>query len=68
MRYVIARLEEYQHEQAYRFYVTRSLQLIPQNGWLTKDYTDVLKPQKIDPRSGEDIAADVMKKAGLHFG
>lgn len=68
MRYVEARIDEYNREEAYRIYVTKSLQLIPQNKHLTKDYGEIMKPQKIDQRSGDEIAIDIMRKAGLKFG
>ena len=67
MRYVNARLEEERREEAYRIYVTKSLQLIPQNKCLTKDYEDFINPKKIDNRSGEEIATDIIKRANLHF-
>lgn len=68
MRYVLARIEEDSREEAYRIYVCKSLQLIPQNKCLTKDYLDILAPQEVDPRSGDDIALDVIANAGLNFG
>lgn len=68
MRYVEARIEEYRHEKAYRIYVTKSLQLAPQNRYLKVQYDDMLKPQKEDLRTGNEIVADIMKRAGLNFG
>ena len=68
MRYVEARIDEYNREEAYRIYVTKSLQLIPQNKHLTKDYNELLKTQRVDPRSGDEIAIDIIKRAGLTFG
>jgi len=68
MRYVESRVEEFNREETYRIYVSKALQLIPQNKYLAKDYLDMMHPKKEDPRSGEDIAADVMAQAGLHFG
>ena len=67
MRYVMARLEDYERDHAYRIYVTKSLQLIPQSRHLTVSYSDVLIPSKVDTRSGDDIAIDVMSRAGLRF-
>ena len=68
MRYVEARIEEYNREEAYRIYVTRSLQLVPQNSYITIPFTDILKSKVIDNRTGEEIVTDVMKRAGLKFG
>lgn len=68
MRYVEARLDEYQREETYRFYVTKSLQLAPQGQYLTASYTDCLTPEKKDNRSGDEIVIDIMSRAGLKFG
>lgn len=68
MRYVEARLGKYKREETYRFFVTESLRLAPQHKFLTKSYREFLKPQKIDTRNGDEIAIDVIKKAGLSFG
>lgn len=68
MRYVEARIDENNREAAYRFYVTKSLQLAPQSKALSIDYFDMLKPRVVDTRTGDDIAADIMQKAGLKFG
>lgn len=68
MRYVEARIDDFNREEAYRFYVTKSLQLMPQNKYITASYQDVLKPKKVDNRTGDEIAMDVMAKAGLKFG
>lgn len=60
-------MEEFHREETYRIFVSESLRLAPQHKCLAKKYTDFLKPQKIDNRSGEQIASDVMKNAGLKF-
>lgn len=67
MRYVKAKVEEYDREKAYRLYVARSLQLIPQNKYITVDFADALNPKKIENRSGEQITIDIIKNAGLSF-
>lgn len=67
MRYVLARLEENNREEAYRIFVTKSLQLIPQNKYLTMDYVDTIKPKKIDNKTGNEIVIDTIKKAGLRL-
>lgn len=68
MRYVEARIEEDSREEAYRIFVTKSLQLIPQSMYLTTNFEDILNPQSVDVRTGDEIAVDVMKAAGLSFG
>jgi hypothetical protein len=67
MRYVEARLDKFKREETYRIFVTESLRLAP-HGKFTKTYRELLKPQEIDRRSGDQIVADVMKNAGLTFG
>lgn len=68
MRYVLARIKQNNRDEAYRIYVTKSLQLAPQNKCITKDYTEFANPQKVETRSGGQIVLDVIKKAGLKFG
>jgi hypothetical protein len=65
MRYVLARLDEYQRDEACRIYITRSLQLAPQSKWLAQDYVDIFKPA--DTRTAEDIIAETMMHGGLRF-
>lgn len=64
--------QEQAEDTAYRVYVTDSLKLIVENTaryaggqTLTKRFIDVLHPQKQDSRTGAEIAADVIQKAGL---
>lgn len=69
MRYVEARLEEHDREEAYRIYVAKSLQLAPQSKHLTISYDEMINPKKkVDTRTGEQIVADTIKNAGLTFG
>jgi len=65
LRYVIARIEEDTREMTYRFYVTTCLQNIPQQKYTTVSFYDILYPKPEDNRSAEEIAADVIAKAGL---
>lgn len=67
MRYVNARYEQEYRDMAYRFYITNSLQNIPQNKYCTTSFSEIIKPKKVDQRSGDEIALDVIKKAGLSF-
>lgn len=66
MRYVEARVEQERREEAYRVYVTTSLQLAPQNKYITKAYLDTL--ERVPEVSGSEIVNDVMTRAGLSFG
>ena len=68
MRYVEARITEYVREETYRIYVTRSLQLAPQNKNIMPTYSELLKPSEKDVRTGDEVVLDIMARAGLKFG
>jgi len=69
MRYVAERLKKDRVNAAYRNYIADSLRGIPQGRYLVNRFRDIIKPEKAeDTRSAEEIAADVIKQAGLIFG
>lgn len=51
---------------AYRIYVTDCIFYQGQNQHLTSRFIDLIN-KKVDNRSGDEIAIDVIKKAGLRF-
>ena len=67
MRYVIARYEEYQQEMAYRIYISDRLyrddehRFIPAKARLA----DYLRPKEEPEKTGDEIVAEVIAKAGL---
>ena len=72
MRYAVARYKTYQREVAYRIYVTDCLRMMAENTarfakgtYVKKRYADFLQKPAKDNRTGEEIVADVVKKAGL---
>ena len=67
MRYVMTRYGEYQKEMAYRVYVTDRLYRDSERRFLPVDvrYYDWINPQPTSKRSGDDIAMEVILKAGL---
>ena len=67
MRYVKARLEKEQRDEAYRIFVCDSLQLMPQNKYLAKRYSDLIKKDKEPQKSGDEIALDIISRAGLKW-
>ena len=68
MRYVEARIEENDREDAYRILISKNLQLSPQGKFLDLNYTDIIQPEKKeDRRSGDEIALDIIQRAGLKF-
>lgn len=60
-----ARINEYNREEAYRFYVCESLRLAPQGKYINKSYVELLKPQQIETRSGKEVAEEVAEKLGF---
>lgn len=70
--YCITRFRHRQEEKQYRSYIADVLMTINNNltsafggTAVTMRYIDLNKP--VDTRSGDDIAVDVMKAAGLTF-
>lgn len=65
LRYLAARIEEYNKDVLYRTYVTDSLRLIPQNRWIVPRWVDIINPKQEDERTPEEIIEDVVTSAGL---
>lgn len=65
-------LKEQMDIELYQAYITECLQVIANNtakyaggNIIKKRYYDIVNPKPKDTRTGEEIAADVIKKAGL---
>ena len=72
MRYAIARYQSQQRDLAYRIYVCDCLRIISENtakmgggSYITAKFADIINPKPVDDRTGEEIAADIIKKAGI---
>ena len=72
MRYAIARFNQHQRDLAYRIYVTDCLRIISENtakmvggSYITAKFADIINPKPVDNRPGEEIAADIIKRAGI---
>ena len=72
MRYAMARYQSQQRDLAYRIYVTDCLRMVTENtakisqGFYTAArFYDVINPKPVDNRSGNEIAADIIKRAGI---
>ena len=72
MRYAIARYQSHQRDLAYRIYVSDCLRIISENtakmgggSYISAKFIDIINPQPMDNRAGEEIVADIIKKAGL---
>lgn len=58
--------------QAYKIYISDALRIIGENtakyaggSYMNSRYVDIVSPKTKDERTGEEIAADVIKRAGL---
>ena len=72
MRYAIARYQSQQRDLAYRIYVADCLRIISENtakigggSYITAKFGDIINPKPVDNRTGEEIAADIIKRAGI---
>ena len=72
MRYAMARFNQHQRDLAYRIYVTDCLRIISENtakmgggSYITAKFADIINPKPVDNRTGEEIAADIIKRAGI---
>ena len=72
MRYAIARYQSQQRDFAYRIYITDCLRIISENtakmvcgSYITAKLSDIINPKPVEKRTGEEIAADIIKRAGI---
>lgn len=72
MRYADSRYQKDQRDTAYRIYVTEALRMTAENTakfsggiYPTSSYLDSISPKEEDTRTGEEIAADIIKRAGI---
>ena len=65
MRYALARIEQQSRDELFRAHVARSLQAIPKGEYVKAQYADLAYPLPVDPRSGDEIAEDVIRRLGL---
>ena len=72
MRYAITRYNQHQRDLAYRIYVTDCLRIISENtakmgggSYITAKFSDIINPKPVDKRTGEEIAADIIKRSGI---
>ena len=72
MRYAMARYQSQQRDLAYRIYVTDCLRMAAENTaklsqgtYTAARFYDIINPKPVDGRDGEEIAADIIKLAGI---
>ena len=68
----MARLNERAKTEAYRIYVTDALRVVAENtarfasgNYIKARYADMIEPKKQDNRTGDEIVADIIKRAGF---
>lgn len=72
MRYAMARYQSQQRDLAYRIYVTDCLRIISENtakmgggSYITAKFADIINTKPVDNQTGEEIAADIIKRSGI---
>ena len=72
MRYATARFNQHQRDLAYRIYVADCLRMATENtakmsqgSYTAARFYDIINPKPADNRSGNEIAADIIKRAGI---
>ena len=72
MRYATARFNQHQRDLAYRIYVADCLRMATENtakmskgSYTAARFYDIINPKPVDNRSGNEIAADIIKRAGI---
>lgn len=72
MRYATARFNQHQRDLAYRIYVTDCLRMATENtakmsqsSYTAARFYDIINPKPVDNRTGEEIAADIINRAGI---
>ena len=72
MRYAIARYNQHQRDLAYRIYVTDCLRMVAENTaklsqgtYTATRFYDIINQKPVDNRTGEEIAANIIKQAGI---
>ena len=72
MRYAMARYQSQQRDLAYRIYIADCLRILSENtakvgggSYITAKFADIINPKPVEKRTGEEIAADIIKRAGI---
>ena len=72
MRYATARFNQHQRDLAYRIYVTDCLRMATENtakmsqgAYTAARFYDIINPKPTDNRTGEEIAAEIINRAGI---
>lgn len=67
MRFVLARFEKEQREEAYRIYITDAIYYYARKQVLNYRYSELFEKMNVDNRTGDEVAADIINRIGLRF-
>ena len=64
--------EDQAEDQAFKLYVAECLRVLTENtakmgggSYISASFADILNPKPVDDRTGEEIVAEIIQKAGL---
>ena len=70
--FCISLFQKEQEDKAVRIYYAECLRIIAENtakmgggSYITVKLDDILNPKQVENRTGEEIAADIIKRAGI---
>ena len=70
--FCISLFQKEQEDKAVKIYYAECLRIITENtarkcegSYITEKLSDILNPKPVDNRTGEEIAADIIKRAGI---
>ena len=70
--FCISLFQKEQEEKAVKIYYAECLRIITENtakigggAYITVKLADILNPKQVENRTGEEIAADIIKRAGI---
>ena len=70
--FCISLFQKEQEDKAVKIYYAECLRIITENtakmgggSYITAKLADIIDPKKVDARTGDEIVADIIKRAGL---
>lgn len=70
--FCISLFQKEQEDKAVRIYYAECLRIITENtaktgggSYITAKLADIINPKPVDNRAGEEIAADIIRRAGI---
>ena len=70
--FCISLFQKEQEEKAVKIYYAECLRIISENtakavcgSYISAKFADIINPKPVDNRAGEEIAADIIKQAGI---